>query len=239
MHPIDSQIIERIADHSHSKSVFRKFTSFTQLPGLSGVQVALSDVQKKALVVIAVLALATSALFLFATQARPSADLIPVASESSESSKSSESAVESSAQLVIDVQGEVAKPGLYQLPLGSRVGDAIKAAGGIRKGASSASVNLARFLEDGEQLYVSEEVQGFTVGDTTSSITSNGAGGKLNLNRATASELDGLPGVGPVLAKRIIEYRLAHGNFTKVDELRKVSGIGPAKFGELQSFVTV
>jgi competence protein ComEA len=233
MHPIDSQIIERIADHSHSKSVLRKFTSFTQLPGLSGVQVALSGVQKKALVVIAVLALATSALFLFATQARPSADLIPVASESSES------AVESSAQLVIDVQGEVAKPGLYQLPLGSRVGDAIKAAGGIRKGVSSASVNLARFLEDGEQLYVSEEVQGFTVGDTASSITSNGAGGKLNLNRATASELDGLPGVGPVLAKRIIEYRLAHGNFTKVDELRKVSGIGPAKFGELQSFVTV
>ncbi|MBM3704797.1 MAG: ComEA family DNA-binding protein, partial [Actinobacteria bacterium] len=141
------------------------------------------------------------------------------------------------APLVIDVQGEVVNPGLYEVPLGSRVGDAIKAAGGVRKGVSTSSVNLARFLEDGEQLFVAGVDQNFS--PTGGAIPSSTGGGKLNLNRASESELDGLPGVGPVLAKRIIAYRNENGNFSSVDELRKVSGIGPAKFGELQSFVTV
>lgn len=216
MSPLDPQILERIATHTR-----------TQLPRFSNARLNLSQVQKKALMFVAIAAIAISGLLLLSAQARPSADVIPMTSQSAITT------TEMAAKLVIDVQGEVLKPGLYELPLGARVGDAIKAAGGVRKGASSASVNLARFLEDGEQLYVAAEAEEF------SPQGSSGVGGKLNLNRATESELDGLPGVGPVLAKRIIDYRSANGNFTDIDELRKVSGIGPAKFGELQGFVTV
>ena len=222
MSPLDPQILERIATHTR-----------TQLPRFSNARLNLSQVQKKALMFVAIAAIAISGLLLLSAQARPSADVIPMTSQSAITT------TEMAAKLVIDVQGEVLKPGLYELPLGARVGDAIKAAGGVRKGASSASVNLARFLEDGEQLYVAAEAEEFSPQGSRGSAGSGGVGGKLNLNRATESELDGLPGVGPVLAKRIIDYRSANGNFTDIDELRKVSGIGPAKFGELQGFVTV
>ena len=227
MSPLDPQILDRIASQSNSSSKSRKIPISTERFQLSDIQLTLSGMQKKSLVAVAVVAVAISVLLLLSAQARPSADVIPVATESASREN------EVTAELVVDVQGEVLEPGLYELPLGSRVGDAIKAAGGVRKGVSSASVNLARFLEDGEQLYVSAQGEDFPGG------SSSGVGGKLNLNRATESELDGLPGVGPVLAKRIIEYRSTRGNFTDIDELRKVSGIGPAKFAELQSFVTV
>ena len=117
--------------------------------------------------------------------------------------------------LVVDVQGEVINPGVYQLPAGSRVGDAIKAAGGVQKGSDSSSVNLARFIEDGEQIYVSnvDVVEQGRPSQNSSRIVGQG---RLNVNRANESELDGLPGVGPVLAQRIIAYRTEHGNFGTV-----------------------
>ena len=140
----------------------------------------------------------------------------------------------------MDVQGQVQNPGVYQLPDGSRVGDAIKAAGGVREGSDTTSVNLARFLEDGEQIYLSGLGPDGTDGESLQSAGgASFARGRLNLNRATENELDGLPGVGPVLAKRIVAYRAEHGNFGSVSELQKVSGIGPSKFNELRNFVTV
>lgn len=96
-------------------------------------------------------------------------------------------------------------------------------------------MNLARFLEDGEQIYLSEGESSFT----SAAGAHGGAQGKLNINRASVNELDGLPGVGPVLAARIAAYRQSNGKFASVDELRKVSGIGPAKFNDLRDFVTV
>lgn len=226
MPPLDPQIIERIAERP------RKYRIPLPAPALlANAQVSLSSIQKRALIFVGIVALALSVLLLLSAQARPAADVIAAAPQShSEPSLTT-------ALLVIDVQGEVVNPGLYEVPLGSRVGDAIKAAGGVRKGVSTSSVNLARFLEDGEQLFVAGLDQNFS--PTGGAIPSSTGGGKLNLNRASESELDGLPGVGPVLAKRIIAYRNENGNFSSVDELRKVSGIGPAKFGELQSFVTV
>jgi competence protein ComEA len=116
--------------------------------------------------------------------------------------------------LVIDVQGEVRSPGVYELPQGSRVFDAITAAGGLI-GKATAGINQARFLEDGEQLLVGVE-------NTTSSNV-----GKLNLNTATAIELETLPGVGPVLANRIIQDREVNGRFKSVADLDRVSGVGP------------
>jgi competence protein ComEA len=95
---------------------------------------------------------------------------------------------------------------------------------------------MARLLEDGEQIYI-ESSSGS--GRSLSSTSSGTRGGKVNLNRANLSELDGLPGVGPVLAARIVEWRSKNGNFKSVDELRRVSGIGDAKFNELKEVVVV
>jgi competence protein ComEA len=138
--------------------------------------------------------------------------------------------------LIIDVAGKVKNPDVYELPQGSRVIDAIKAAGGVGKGADSSGVNMARLLEDGEQIYIES---GSSPTHSLASASRGTRGGKVNLNRANLSELDGLPGVGPVLAARIIEWRSKNGNFKSVDELRRVSGIGDAKFNELKEVVVV
>ena len=138
--------------------------------------------------------------------------------------------------LIIDVAGKVKNPDVYELPQGSRVIDAIKAAGGVGKGADSSGVNMARLLEDGEQIYIESSS---SPTHSVSSASRGTRGGKVNLNRANLSELDGLPGVGPVLAARIIEWRSKNGNFKSVDELRRVSGIGDAKFNELKEVVVV
>ena len=138
--------------------------------------------------------------------------------------------------LVIDVAGKVKNPDVYELPQGSRVIDAIKAAGGVGKGGDPSGVNMARLLEDGEQIYIEGS---FGSGRSLSSRSSGTRGGKVNLNHANLAELDGLPGVGPVLAARIVEWRSKNGNFKSVDELRRVSGIGDAKFNELKEVVVV
>ena len=138
--------------------------------------------------------------------------------------------------LVIDVSGKVKNPDVYELPQGSRVIDAIKAAGGVGKGGDPSGVNMARLLEDGEQIFIESSSSSSR---SVSSPSRGTRGGKVNLNRANLSELDGLPGVGPVLAARIVEWRSKNGNFKSVDELRRVSGIGDAKFNELKEVVVV
>ena len=132
------------------------------------------------------------------------------------------------AMLVVAVAGQVQRPGLVTLPVGARVADAIEAAGGVLPGTDLGTLNLARKLVDGELV---------TVG--VSSAEAETAGGLVNLNTATVATLQTLPGVGPVLAQRIIDYREQHGGFASVDELRRVTGIGEAKFAELQAWVTV
>jgi competence protein ComEA len=149
--------------------------------------------------------------------------------------------------IVVDVVGRVRRPGVYRLPPGARVNDAIAAAGGVAGGVDLATVNLARRLSDGEQVAVG--VTGASgvgaagaggVGAGGAGASGPGAGGGLlDLNTATESQFDGLPGVGPVLAQRIVAWRAAHGRFSSVDELRSVSGIGDSKFADLKPLVTV
>jgi competence protein ComEA len=217
MASIDPKILERINEKSKRA-----------LPRLDQLKTSLTSQHKRALLAVAICAIAISVLSLIAAQVQPAEEV--VAAEPTMSAGASAPSL-----LVVDVQGSVVNPGIYQLPLGSRVADAIKAAGGVIAGSDSSTINLARFIEDGEQIYLSEVVEQVTGSSGGSSIS----GGKLNLNRATESELDALPGVGPVLAKRITGYRSEHGNFGSIDELRKVTGIGPAKFRELSDFVTV
>lgn len=134
--------------------------------------------------------------------------------------------------LVVAVAGRVRTPGLVRLKADSRVADAIEAAGGALPGTDLSTVNLARKVADGELI---------TIGAPAAQGTAAAAeqGEKLNLNTATAAQLDKLPGVGPVLAERIVAYRESKGGFHSVGELRQVDGIGDAKYAELKDLVVV
>ena len=140
--------------------------------------------------------------------------------------------------IVVDVQGKVRHPGVVRLQAGSRVLDALVAAGGARPGVPTSSLNLAQPLSDGEQVVLDPD--GAAPGAGSSSAGAPGAaGGVVDLNRATLADLDGLPGVGPVLAQRILDWREEHGRFTSAEELQEVPGIGPSKFADLKDHVRV
>ncbi|MBI1378612.1 MAG: hypothetical protein GC157_14195 [Frankiales bacterium] len=142
--------------------------------------------------------------------------------------------------VVVQVLGQVRHPGLVTLPAGSRVADAVAAAGGLVRGGGSGGLNLARPVVDGEQVVVSADVP--TAGAVAPGTPGEGATGPtapVDLNSATLTELDALPGVGPVTAGRILDWRAAHGRFSSVDQLREVSGIGAVTFARLAPLVRV
>ncbi|MEX3099931.1 helix-hairpin-helix domain-containing protein [Streptomyces sp. ST1020] len=142
-------------------------------------------------------------------------------------------------EIVVDVSGKVRDPGVHRLPAGSRVVDALRAAGGVRPGADVSGLNQARFLVDGEQVAVG--VPGAVGGaggvPGGGGVAGGGAGVPVSLGTATLEQLDALPGVGPVLAQHILDYRTQHGGFRSVDELRQVNGIGERRFSELRELV--
>jgi len=142
--------------------------------------------------------------------------------------------------LVVDVRGEVLRPGVYQLPLGSRVDDAIQAAGGFTLKAVRADINLAALLSDGQQILVPSQSSGRTIGDPNLNSGPPGQAGELiNINTATLEELESLPGIGPVLAQGIIDHRDGNGDFLSIEEIMNVSGIGQATFDAIQDLITV
>ena len=145
---------------------------------------------------------------------------------------------EATATVVVSVVGQVAAPGLVTLPPGSRVADAVAAAGGLLPGADAASVNLAAPVADGEQVTVGLPVAA-PAGGAAAGGAPGPAGGPVDLNRAGVADLDALPGIGPVLAQRIVDHRDRQGPFRSVEELDDVPGIGPAIAAELAELVTV
>jgi competence protein ComEA len=182
----------------------------------------------------------------------------------SESSGSTEESPAEPAKICVHVVGKVGKPGLYELEPGSRVMDAIKAAGGAAPNADLESINLAEKLLDGQQVYIAQKgkiepprmsvVRGGSAppasGHEASSpaedsrasgpdkLTTPGQG-TVNINSAGLEELQRLPGVGPATAQKIVDYRSANGRFESVDELDEISGIGPAKLEKMRPFVTL
>jgi competence protein ComEA len=144
----------------------------------------------------------------------------------------------SAAVLIVDVAGKVRRPGIYRLALGSRVDDAIRAAGGVLSGVDLATVNLAAVLVDGQQVAVGVPAAPGGAAGTSHAAGSTG-GGPVRLNTATIDQLETLPGVGPVLAQHILDWRAAHGGFASVAQLDDVPGIGTTKFAELRPLVTV
>lgn len=144
-------------------------------------------------------------------------------------------------RIVVDVSGKVRRPGIHRLPSGSRVTDALQAAGGVRPGVDLDGLNRARVLVDGEQILVGVPpgtvAAGGTGGAGPGPTATGAATGPVSLSSATADQLETLPGVGPVLAQHIVDYRTQHGGFRSVDELREVTGIGDRRFADLQPLV--
>jgi competence protein ComEA len=135
--------------------------------------------------------------------------------------------------LVVDVVGAVRRPGLLRLAKGSRIADAVARAGGATRRADLAQVNLAAPIADGEQVVVPARGGAGTSGTAAAAPPA----GPVHLSTATAEQLDTLPGIGPVTAQKIVDYRTQHGTFSSVDELDAIPGIGPAKVDQLRGLV--
>jgi competence protein ComEA len=145
--------------------------------------------------------------------------------------------------LVVDVAGEVHRPGVYRIPAGSRADAAVQQAGGVTSRAERSAVNLAMPLHDGQQIVVPRRGAGGAAASGVSAASGGGAApgsapaAPVSLSSATVEQLDTLDGIGPTLAARIVQYRDAHGGFRSVDELRQVSGIGDKRFAALRKAV--
>lgn len=183
----------------------------------------------RAAAVLAVAAGVVLAWWLFA--ARPQHEPVPDVPVAVAASSEPET------DLIIDVVGHVKTPGIVVLPAGSRVADAIEAAGGITGDVERETLNFARELSDGEQILVG--VEPATPPDSGGSAGGSNAGGSINLNTADQAALEELPGVGPVTAQAIIDHRAEHGRFTSVDALIDVPGIGAATLAKLRRLVGV
>lgn len=153
------------------------------------------------------------------------------------------------APIAVHVIGAVPRPGLYEFSEGARIQNAIDAAGGLLTSANIESINLAALLEDGQQLNIPyKDGQQTSLEDPNSTLelpndsatpeTSTNSE-LININTATKEELDSLPGIGPTIAQRIIDYRTENGNFSTIDDIKNVSGIGPATFDEIKDLITV
>ena len=153
-------------------------------------------------------------------------------------------------KIAVHITGEVKKGGIIYLNQGARIVDAIKEAGGETKQADLSQVNLAYELQDGQKIYIpnkKEKISQYITENSGNNViiedsntsTQKGGSGKVNINTANQSELDRLPGIGPSLAERIIEYREENGNFKNIEDLQNVKGIGDAKFADIKDKVTV
>ncbi len=150
-----------------------------------------------------------------------------------------DTAHEPPADLVVYISGAVWYPDVYRLPAGARVNDAVEAAGGLRPDAARERVNLAEPLRDAQHVHIMTVTEAAVEAPAAAGAPTTGAGGLLDLNRASAAELEELPGIGPTLAERIVARRTEQGPFRAVEELREVTGIGEKLFAQIAPLVTV
>jgi competence protein ComEA len=169
-------------------------------------------------------------------------DVVTVAAPAQTTASTTPSPAKSASRIVVHVLGAVRQPGLVRLPENSRVQDAIEAAGGLTRRADPGELNLAQLLNDGQQVMIgtARDPAG-EVREQQGSATGGGstATGAVDLNRASQSQLEELPGVGPVIAQTILTWREQHGRFTRIEELQEVDGIGPKTYAQIAPHVRV
>lgn len=196
-----------------------------------------------AVVVVLLVGVAWSAYSILQARSSPVAAAAPVIQASPSASPSASAAP--AAKVVVHVIGAVRRPGVVELPEGSRVADAITAAGGLTDSAAPGELNLAQVLGDGVQVKIgTRKHPGGWIRDGTGTATDPGSAGgsggdqtRVALNSATLAQLDTLPGVGPVTAQKILDWRKEHGKFTAITELQEVDGIGPKTYANLEPHV--
>jgi competence protein ComEA len=193
-----------------------------------------------AVVSASVLAVGLGGFLLLRPSPPPAEASLPVASVSAGDAPAVSTTTSAPTSVVVHVAGAVHAPGVVVVPAGSRVVDALAASGGPRPDAQLDAMNLAAVLTDGIRVYVPTIGEAVPVGVEPVGVAPDAASpGLLDLNRATAAELDTLPGVGPTTAAAIVAHRQANGPFASVDDLADVRGIGPAKLDALRGLVTV
>jgi competence protein ComEA len=191
------------------------------------VDMNLTQEQRRGLLLVFTLSIGIGAFYFLNSRPQPATQAVDVVTPLINQVEQS--------KLIINVAGKVKSPGVYQLPPGSRVIDAIEAAGNHLKGVDISDINLARLLVDGEQILVG----GNRLQSSKSVARKITVDNPLDINRATLAQLDTLPGIGPVTAQRIIDYRNKVGRINALDELKKISGLGGAKFEEIKSLLRV
>jgi competence protein ComEA len=178
------------------------------------------------------IALVVGARFLLRSPAAPAPAAVPIVGSAKDG------AAAPSSRLVVYVVGAVRRPGLYRLREGARVADAVARAGGLRRNADTAAVNLAAPVADGEQVLVPARLPAAAGAQGAQGVGGASArAGPVQLSTATVEQLDSLPGIGPVTAQKIVDYRTTHGAFRSVDELDEVPGIGPTRVDQLRTLV--
>jgi competence protein ComEA len=203
----------------------------------------LSRAELTGLIVVLALTIGGAGLWYMRSLPRPiqvavPGGVAPGATSGPSGSSTALAASPSAAPVIVDVAGWVRRPGVYAFVAGDRVIDAVERAGGARRGAALSALNLAAPLVDGSQILVPRE--GATSGSAGGIPGTSGAvGGLVNINTASATELEALPGIGEVLAATIVAYREEHGPFASVDQLEDVSGIGPSTLDEIRDLVAV
>lgn len=194
---------------------------------------------RRATLMVGVAALAAVFAGWWLLSGRPHAGAVPSSPSLSVGTSSTPVSSHPAVRVVVDVVGKVRRPGVYRLSDGSRVADALQVAGGALPGVDLSRLNLARKLADGEQVAVGVSGAEAAGGPAATGAAPGTASALVDLNTATVAQLDTLPGVGPVLAQRIVDWRTEHGRFDSVDQLQEVSGIGPSRLADLRPLVTV
>ena len=227
------------------------------------------DNKKKIIIIVAIILVLFIAYLIYESISQPSSEIdfniLLDGTENGEELNKSENFVDNEIEevsetaeieekIVVHITGEVKKEGVIYLKKGARIVDAIKEAGGETKEADLSQVNLAYELQDGQKIYIpnkNEKVSQYIISTNGETIDSNGAntgneststskeGAKVNINTATQNELDGLPGIGPALAQRIIDFREENGNFKSIEDIQNVKGIGDSKFDEIKDKIVV
>ncbi len=190
------------------------------------------------LIIIVFAVVSASSFFMNGFGSDANSESLVITSEDSKNTDVTSDSKETPAVLYVHVGGSVTNPGLFELPSGSRVNDAIEAAGGFSEDADVDSINLAEAITDGQHLVVSSKQAQSATNEATQTTTAQSTG-KVNINTASASDLKTLDGVGDATAQKIIDYRQTQGRFTKPEDLKNVSGIGDKKYDAIKDKICV